>query len=395
MACGYVSSNNNRLYVAQELSYGQVSTITSSNRFPSVTLTAKQQLLRPRRKDKTGTRTYPGTPAGLRRQTTFDLTTYMTTSPAQNMEPSYGPLFGAALGAAPAPFGGGAVATNANLNPNPMLLGFATAHGLSAGQAVTFGGEMRFVSAIVDTLTVALNAPFTVTPSAGSPMGATATYQAATDLGSVSIFDYWDPADAVQRILCGAAVDKLQIKVNGDYQEFEFSGIAQDLIDSTSFAAGQGQLNSFPAEPALGAFDYTIIPGNLGEAWLGTTPNRFYTITSANFLLANAIETRTKEFGTDGPRCVSAGMRTVTVDFELLELDDPATQSLYQAARQRSPISVMFQLGQEAGQLFGVYLKSVVPEVPEFDDGGSLLGWKFSKCQAQGTVNDEIFIAFG
>ena len=49
--------------------------------------------------------------------------------------------------------------------------------------------------------------------------------------------------------------------------------------------------------------------------------------------------------------------------------DDDATKALYQAARQQSPISVMFQLGDNDGQLMGVYLKSVVPEVPEFDDG--------------------------
>jgi len=69
--------------------------------------------------------------------------------------------------------------------------------------------------------------------------------------------------------------------------------------------------------------------------------------------------------------------------------------ALYQASRQRSPMGVMFQLGQQEGQLFGVYLKSVVPEVPEFDDGETRLQWRFSNCRAQGTFNDELFVAFG
>ena len=69
--------------------------------------------------------------------------------------------------------------------------------------------------------------------------------------------------------------------------------------------------------------------------------------------------------------------------------------ALYQASRQRSPIGVMLQLGQQEGQLFGVYLKSVVPEVPEFDDGETRLQWQFSNCRAQGTFNDELFVAFG
>ena len=76
-------------------------------------------------------------------------------------------------------------------------------------------------------------------------------------------------------------------------------------------------------------------------------------------------------------------------------MDDTGTAALYQAARQRSPISVMMQLGQQQGELFGVYMQSVVPEVPAFDDSDTRLQWQFQSCRAQGSVNDEIFVAFG
>jgi len=88
----------------------------------------------------------------------------------------------------------------------------------------------------------------------------------ATELPSASIFDYWDPAAAVQRLLCGAAVDQMEIQVNGDFHEFHFSGLAQDVLDSSSFSsANAGELQSFPAEPALAAFDYSIVPGNMAR----------------------------------------------------------------------------------------------------------------------------------
>lgn len=391
MPCGYVSSNNNRLYVATEPSYGQAPAIQSQNRIPAVTFSPRQRLTRPNRKDKTGTRTYPGTPAGLRKQTTFGLTTYMTNWSTQPAEPAYGPLFQAATGGLPMPFAGGTSAGNAN----SKLLTFAAAHQLSPGQAVTFGGEIRFVNSVVDTTTVELTAPFTVNPSAGSPIGGTMTYTPASDLSSVCVFDYWDPSSAVQRILTGAAVDKLQIRINGDYHQFDFSGTAQDLIDTTSFAAGDGGLAQFPAEPALDQFDYTIIPGQLGEAWLDNTPDQFYTVTSATVSIQNNIETREREFGSDFPRCISPGMRTVTADIQLFQLNDDATRGLYQAARQVSPVAVMFQLGQQAGQLFGVYLKSVIPELPQFNDSETRQQWQFSTCRAQGTGDDEVYIAFG
>jgi hypothetical protein len=55
----------------------------------------------------------------------------------------------------------------------------------------------------------------------------------------------------------------------------------------------------------------------------------------------------------------------------------------------------MFQLGEVPGQLMGVYLKSVVPQVPEFNDSENRLQWTFRASRAQGTIDDEITVAFG
>jgi hypothetical protein len=55
----------------------------------------------------------------------------------------------------------------------------------------------------------------------------------------------------------------------------------------------------------------------------------------------------------------------------------------------------MIQLGQQQGQLFGIYMKSVVAEVPGFDDSDRRQQWQFQSSRAQGSVDDEIFVAFG
>ena len=187
----------------------------------------------------------------------------------------------------------------------------------------------------------------------------------------------------------------MQIRIDGDFHQFEFSGPAQDLIDSASFSSGQGQLNSFPVEPATAPFNYSIIPGHLGEVWLGSGPDRFFTVTNASVSVGNDVNMRANEFGSILPRCYSAGTRTVLANFELYEQDDAATKGLYQAARQQSPIEVMFQLGQQSGQLFGMRMQSVIPHVPEFDDSDGRLQWKFTNSRAEGTVDDEITVAFG
>lgn len=387
----YISSNANRFYCAAENIYGQVPVITAANRIPAVKLSAKQQLEVTARKDKTGSRTFGGLPPGGRRKTTFDLRTYLTTWPGGANAPSYGPLFQAALGGSPLVFNGG----TAGNGSSATTLSFTVPHGLVSGQAVAYLGELRFVAAIINTTSVQLNAPLSTTPLAGAPLGPTVTYFASTDLPSVSVFDYWSPASAVQRILCGAGVDKLAIKVNGDFHEFQFSGVAQELVDSSSFSSGIGQLNSFPAEPPVAAFDYSIVPGHMGQVWLGNAPDRFFTLTDAELAVSNNLDMRAHEFGSSLPRAISPGTRAVTVDFQLYGQDDVATKALYQAAKQQSPVTAMLQLGQQPNQLFGAYLKSLVPEVPEYDDTDTRLKWHFRSSRGQKTVDDEIMVAFG
>ncbi len=387
----YILSNDNRFYVALEQTYGSAAAVAAVNRIPAVKLTAKQQTQKVQRKDKTGSRTFVGNPSGLRKQTSFELKTYMTGWVDQTTSPAHGPLFQACLGSAAMISSGGAVAGAANASQ----VTYSSPHGLSPGQAVTSGGEMRFVSAIVDNLSVQLHAPFTVAPAAASSTGPTAVYQPAKSLSSVTIFDYWSPGTSVQRVLSGAALDKLTIKVNGDFHEFDFAGQAQDLLDSSSFQSGQAGLAAFPPEPAVARLNYSIIPGHLGQVWLGSIPNRFFTLTAAEVIIQNSIDLRAHEFGASLPSAISPGLRSVTVDFSLYQQDDAATQALYQAARQKSPISCMIQLGQQEGQLFGIYMKSFIPEVPEFNDGEKRQQWQFQNCRAQGSVDDEIFVAFG
>ena len=388
MAC-YISSNQNRFYATLESNFGAVVEATAGNRIPAIRLGIQHETTQGPRRDKTGSRTRGGIPTGARTRTQYQLGTYMTNWGNINAEPSYGPLIRGALGAAPLLDAGKTVSSVSGNN-----LTFGAAHGFAAGQAVSFGGEIRFVAAVINANTVELNARFSLTPTGGSQLNPTITYRPATQLPSVSIYDYWSPSTAVQRVLSGAGVDRMKIKVNADYHEFEFAGDARDLIDSASFASGMASLTAFPPEPAVLGLDYNIIPGHIGQVWIGAAPSQFFTLTEAEIEIKNNVDMRKREFGYAGPTCIAAGEREVGIKFRLYEKDDAATIGLYQAAKNRTPISIMIQLGQSAGQLCGVYLPGVVPEVPEFDDRQPRLEWNFSLSSAQGSTDDEIQIAF-
>ena len=385
----YISSNANRFYAALESAYGSLATISASNRIPAGRLTVRQKLAVTERKDKTGSRTFTGLPAGGQKQTSFELKTYLTNWVSANGSPSYGPLFQAALGATPVAATPGVVSSVAG-----TTLVFSAPHGLSIGQAVATAMEIRFVTAVTDQNTIQVNAPFTSGPQAGAALSTTMTFLPATELASVSLYDYWSPASATQRFLAGAAVDQMTIDINGDFHEFSFKGIAQDVQDSASFVAGNYALQSYPMEPAIASFDYTIVPGNLGQAWLGASPSQFFTITEASIGLSNDLDVRMNEFGSSVPQAIAPGQRKVAATVSLYSQDDSATQALYAAARQQTPISAMFQLGEAQGQMVGVYMSNVVPVVPQFDDSRNRLQWSFQPSRAQGTVDNEIAVAF-
>ena len=135
-------------------------------------------------------------------------------------------------------------------------------------------------------------------------------------------------------------------------------------------------------------------PAHLGQAWIGSIPARFYTLTSATIQVENDVDLRMREFGSNSIHCFAAGIRKVTVNFTVFANDHDDTKALYEASRQTSPVSVMLQLGDASGQLFGIYIRAVVPEVPQFDDSETRLQWTFQGSRAQGISDDEIILAF-
>ncbi len=385
----YISSAANRFYATTESTYGQAAAVSGANRFPALRLHAHQSLELSKRLDKTGTRTFLGGSSNSRRRTTFEVQTYLTSWNGRGM-PASGPLFQAALGAAPE------LSTGLTIASAEGVLQFQTTtpHALSVGSAVSYSNEIRFVASIVDSQTFLLNAPFNQSPTQGSLLSPCVTFTLATGLPSLTLYDYWDPVTMVSRMVTGAGVDTLAVSVNGDYHEFLFSGLAADLIDSSSFTAGTAGLNAYPIEPGPEPFSYSIVPGHLGEVWLGGSASQFFTLTAASVEVRNNLEARDQEYGSSYPRALSAGQREVSSRFALLVQDDAQTVALYAAAKQRTPLPAMLQLGQQQGQLMGLFMPQVVPEFPVYFDSQSRLQWEFNNNLAQGVSNDELFIAF-
>ncbi|HEX4772713.1 MAG TPA: phage tail tube protein [Bryobacteraceae bacterium] len=228
----------------------------------------------------------------------------------------------------------------------------------------------------------------------GAALPNVATYGVALALPSLTIYDYWNPTDAVSRVITGAMVNNFELSISGGTHEFSFSGPASNLIDSSSFSTGTAGLSGFPPEPQLAQFDYALVPATLGQAWLGANEARFFTLTDVRVRVVNNLQARGSDFGSSYPLAFTPGRRQVMVDFTLMAQDDAQTSMLYQIAKQRGTISALLQLGRQQGEMMAVYLPNVTPQIPAFDDSGQRLVWHFANNKVTGVLENEIFMAF-
>lgn len=117
-------------------------------------------------------------------------------------------------------------------------------------------------------------------------------------------------------------------------------------------------------------------------------------MTDARLRIVNNLQARGGEFGSSYPLAFIPGRRQVTVDFTLLAQDDTQTTALYQLAKQRGTMSALLQLGQRSSEMMAIYLPSVAPQIPSFDDSAQRLIWQFANNRAGGVIENEIFVAF-
>ena len=385
----YVLSNSNRFYVAIESQYGQPALINAQNRFPAIRVSAQQAVERSKRVDKTGTRTYRGLSSNGRRHTVFAVRGFLSSWNGSG-EPVYGPFVQAGLGGTPRLVIGLVIA---GVQSN-MQFQTTAPHGLLPGMGISYANEIRFVTSVVDNRIFIVNAPFSTQPILNTLFAPTISYALAVRLPSVTIFDYWDPGTFLNRAVTGAAVDVLSISINGDLHEMVFRGPAANLVTADGISGAEGSSFSFPQEPNVGTFEYAVVPGHLGQVWLGNSSPQFMSLTEASIQVKNNIDLRNQEFGSILPRDFAPGSREVSCRFSLLVASDTQSAALYSAAQTRTPIPAMLQLGQQQSQLMGIYLPTVIPEIPTYNDSEPRLEWHFNNNLAQGSMEDEIYVAF-
>ncbi len=385
---GFLLSSANRTFASLERNYGEAAALSSAQQIVASELKIDQTTVPSSRRDKSGSRTCTQLPSG-RRSTSFELRSFVT-SQNRNGLPFCDSLFSAAMGASAVLSEPATVASSSA----SQVVTTMQPHGLSVGSGVAFGGEIRFVTAVPSTVSVQLSAPFSTAPGQNSVLLPTSTYRLSTSLPSITLFDFWGSLGAFSRVLSGAVVNEFEIDVTGDRHRLSWTGNAADVIDSAAFVSGEAGLSVCPELPTQSPIDYSIVPGQLGQVWLGNPASLAYTVTQAVIRLRNNVVLRDREMGTGLASGFIPGRRVVEADISLLAQDDTTTAELYQIARDRGNVSLLLQLGQQAGQMMAAYLPCMVPSIPTYEDAGQWLAWRFTNSQAIGQADDELYLAF-
>lgn len=390
MSC-HIASYANRSYAALESELGAVAAVTSSNRLPLSKLDIRSVRETSQRLDKSGGRTYVGAPQNGREHTAVQFSSYLTEWDSIGGLPELDAVVQAAMGGdvqVSAPM------TIANVSGG-MTLTMSSPHGLSIGQAISVGSEMRFVDSVVDELTVVVNCDVPPDVVNGAEVGRCVTYRLGSHLKSLTLLDYWDPSTAIQRCAAGVSLDQLVVSVNGDFHEMSFSGEGGGYYDSASELPLSSGLQEFPSEPIGEWSNGELIPGSIGRAWIGAGGQVCNSVLMGKLTLTNHIDYRRREFGGNRGGCVRAGIRDVRLDLRVRAENSDEMRTLFASSRLQQPVPVMFQLGEQSGRMCALYLPQVVMEVPVFDDSGPSLEWVIRQARAQGVFNDELIVAFG
>lgn len=377
----YIPSKSNRFYAGIESVAGTPQPISADSRFVADRLSAIQHTEISKRRDKTGFRTQSSFVPGSVRKTTWELHSHLTAWTASAL-PNISPLFEGALGG-PVKLVNGLSVQSADGSGRTRT---TQEHGLDIGDAIASGNEIRFVSAVQDSLTFDLNIPFSNLPPAGAELQRTANFRVGLKLPSVSLYDYWDPAN-FSRIIVGAFVDQLEIEVANGSHNFFFRGLAADLLTV-------GSMSSYPQEPAVTGLSGAAVPSQLGALWMGVCGMEAQSVIEASIKIANNLEARPLQFGLPLLTGVAPGIRDGELSFTTYANDAAIAENLYTSGRDQISTSVMLQLGSQAGQRLALYMPSFVPDIPTYDDSGTRLAWHIRGQIPKGITCDELYLAF-
>jgi len=197
------------------------------------------------------------------------------------------------------------------------------------------------------------------------------TYDPDDTSPTLSIYNFRKPSTASQACAFGSIVNSGKFSLGQDVATVEFGGESYWVIDTTQFATAaadaKGGLTAFPAEPAAPVTNGNMVVGFTGAVTLDG--NVYTTLRTANINFDAGRELPKDVFNNYYPDSPAQDRRNITCDFSLYDDDSANLASLKNKAITNTGVTLIFQMGLIAGNIWTFTLRNVRLAAPKYDDG--------------------------
>jgi hypothetical protein len=197
------------------------------------------------------------------------------------------------------------------------------------------------------------------------------TYALDTNIYYLSLWDFWDPATALQQVLHGAVVDRAVFDFFADFPTVEFSGVGRYLLNSEYFASAnsvqKAGLTAFPSRPSAPVTNGAPSPGYNGTFTIDSTA--YTQLTACRLTMGMNRSMRAGGLGAGLSGLGRGDKRQCTLEFGLTEDDSASLKTLRSKALAGTPVNAVVTVGTAAGSIWTFNLNNILLAVPTRDDG--------------------------
>jgi hypothetical protein len=188
---------------------------------------------------------------------------------------------------------------------------------------------------------------------------------------SLSIASYRTPSTLNQRICHGAVVQEARFTFGANVAEARFSGEGQWTLGSMHFDAAntvqKGGLGAFPAEPVAPVTNGNMVIGFTGLITVDGSTIAY--MKSGELIIRPANEVVKDTFNAYLPDSAEGDERQGSCTFIVDDKDETSMDNMLTKAVAKDPVTCIFQLGLNAGNIWTFTLRNVQLDHPTYTDG--------------------------
>lgn len=201
--------------------------------------------------------------------------------------------------------------------------------------------------------------------------GTSVTYGCDDTSPTLALWNFRKPSTAAQACAFGSIVNQGVFRLGQDVATAEFSGESYWVIDSNQFptaaTAAKGGLTAFPSEPSAPVTNGNMVVGFTGAVTLDG--NSYSNLRSATITFNAGRELPKDVFNNFYPDSPAQDRRDIRVEFSMYDDDSVNLGSLKNKAINNTGVTLVFQMGTIAGNIWTFTLNNVILAAPQYDDG--------------------------